>query len=103
MKQRSIPRGSVEYIEAVIETADDPASATVQLAVTAAGGTHSWLSAGWVADAVFDTARQVWTRTARTTSVVMMANYPASTYTVFAKVTLGAEAAIAPCWELRIA
>ena len=103
MKQRSIPRGSVEYIEAVIETADDPASATVQLAVTAAGGTHSWLSAGWVADAVFDTARQVWIRTARTTSVVTLsaANYPASTYTVFA--TLGAEAAIAPCWELRIA
>ena len=29
MKQRSIPRGSVEYIEAVIETADDPASATM--------------------------------------------------------------------------
>lgn len=105
MKRRSIPRGSVEYIEAVIETADDPASATVQLAVTAAGGTHSWLSAGWVADAVFDTARQVWIRTARTTSVATLstANYPASTYTVLAKVTLGAEAAIAPCWELRIA
>lgn len=104
MTQRTFARGTVEYVEAVVLTADDPSAATVQISLTPAGGAHAWLAAGWTGPAEYEASMGAWRRTARTSSPVTLstANYPASTYAVHAKVALGAEAAIVPAWEMRI-
>lgn len=104
MKQRSIPRGSVEYVEALLFTEDDPTAATLHLSLTPAGGTHTWLPAGWVEPPSYDSSAREWVGRVRTNAVVNLstANYPASTYTVYAQATKGGEVVPRPCWELRI-
>lgn len=102
MNRRSVPRASVEYIEAVVVTVDDPSSATVQISLTPGSGAHTWLAAGWVAAATYDAIRGAWVRTARTTSPVTLAGYSERLYTVHVKVTAGAEAAVASAWEISL-
>lgn len=105
MIKRTFPRDTVEYVEAVIETVDDPAAATVKLALRdAAASGYTWLNATWVGAATLNGLTGLYERTARTSAVVGLtaASYPARSYTVYAQVTLGSEVAIAECYALTI-
>ena len=99
MTDTKIPRGSVEYLKAIV-TADDTLDdgVTVELSLTPIGGTHTWLAGTWVG--AEDT-----TRVARTSSEVTFstANYPASTYKVFVRLTDNPEAPILDAGIVRIA
>lgn len=97
-RQIVISRDSVEYVKATV-TADVTldATVTVAIAITAPGGTPSWLAAEWTGD-------ESTTRTARTTSAVTFstANYPLSGYIVRVKLTDSPETPIVNAGSLTI-
>lgn len=78
-----VPRGSVEYVKAVVR-ADVTLDATVGVAISLSTGspqdgyTHAWLTAEW-------TGAESTTRTARTSSAVTFSTR--ASYTVFVKLT----------------
>lgn len=80
-REIEIPRGSAEYVKAVV-TADVNLSMTVEMALTKTGAAHTWLPAEWTGSVGL-------TRTARTTAAQTFstANYPASSYQVYVRLT----------------
>lgn len=96
-RKMAIPRGSKEYINAVI-TSDVTLSMAVAIAVTQKNSsTHTWLPAGWIGSAGT-------TRTAQTTDPVEFtaAAYPKTEYRVYAKLTDSPEVPIIDCGALNL-
>lgn len=82
-----IPRGSVEFVGATVTEVNglDLNQATIQIAVTASGSTHTWLSAGW--DGAQWTDEDGTHRKVKTTDPVTFAADGPSAYTVYVKPT----------------
>ena len=94
-------RDTVENVYARVSnkdglTLDSPM--TVFIAVTAVGGTHTWLAAAWVGTAA--ASRSIVTTTPVNFSA---ANYPNSEYVVYTKVVSGSQSVIDRAGTLRIA
>jgi hypothetical protein len=93
-KNLSIPRGSVEYIEATV-TADVSLTMPVELSLSR-GTTHTWLPATWQGAAGT-------TRTAQTTAPITLGDdYPAAAYSLFARLTDTPEQPIIACGMVTI-
>lgn len=91
-----ISRDSVEYVKVPV-TADVSLTMTVAIAITAPGGTPSWIASEWEGTAGT-------TRTARTTAAVTFsaANYPLTSYIVRVKLTDSPEVPIVKAGTLHI-
>ena len=97
METRKWVQESIDYVEASLTADVSLAGSTVALSIKKPGVTDTWLTAAWV-------GTPTTTGTARTSATVALtlANYPPGDYLVRAKVTVGGETHIHPCYYATV-